>query len=76
MPKLAETQNEDLLAVSSQRDENIDYSDIPPVREIPSNAVRGRFYRGQAIYLAGELHAYLSAVAVRRGMSQIGRAHV
>jgi predicted HicB family RNase H-like nuclease len=69
MPKLSETQREDLLAIAGQRDGEIDYSDIPPIQEIPSNAVRGRFYRGQAIYLTDELHAYLSTVAVRRGMS-------
>jgi hypothetical protein len=69
MPKLSETQREDILAVTGQRDEDIDYSDIPPIREIPANAVRGRFYRGHAIYLTDELHAYLSTIAVRRGVS-------
>jgi len=69
MPKLSETQREDTLAVSGQRDEDIDYSDIPPVREIPADAVRGRFYRGHAIYLTDELHAYLSSIAMRRGVS-------
>jgi len=57
MAKLSQTQREDVLAVSGQRDEDIDYSDIPPIREIPANAVRGRFYRGHAIYLTDELHA-------------------
>ena len=69
MPKLSEKQSGDILAVSGQRDEDIDYSDIPPVREIPANALRGRFYRGNAIYLTDELHAYLSNIAVRRGVS-------
>jgi hypothetical protein len=69
MPKLSEKQREDILAVNGQRDEDIDYSDIPPVREIPANAVRGRFYRGHAIYLTDELHAYLSTIAMRRGVS-------
>ena len=69
MPKLSESQREDILAVTGQRDEDIDYSDIPPSREIPANAVRGRFYRGHSIYLTDELHAYLSTVAMRRGMS-------
>jgi len=54
--------------VAAQRDEDIDYSDIPPIREIPANAVRGRFYRGHAIFLTDELHAYLSTVAMRRGV--------
>ena len=69
MPKLSDRKREDILAVTSQRDEDIDYSDIPPIREIPANAVRGRFYRGNAIYLSDELHAYLSTIAMRRGVS-------
>lgn len=68
MSKLSDRQREDILAVTGQRDEDIDYSDIPPIREIPANAVRGRFYRGHAIYLTDELHAYLSTVAMRRGV--------
>lgn len=68
MPKLSEKQREDILAVSAQRDEDIDYSEIPPIREIPADAHRGRFYRGNAIYLTDELHAYLSSVAMRRGV--------
>jgi hypothetical protein len=54
MQKLSETQREDTLAVAGQRDEDIDYSDIPPIREIPANAVRGRSYRGHPIYLIDE----------------------
>ncbi len=69
MPKLSEEQRDDILAIAGQRDEDIDYSDIPPVREIPPNAVRGKFYRGHAVYLTDELHAYLSTVAMRRGVS-------
>jgi hypothetical protein len=69
MSKLSDRQRADILAVTSQRDEDIDYSDIPPIREIPAAAVRGRFYRGHAIYLTDELHAYLSTIAVRRGVS-------
>ena len=68
MSKLSDRQREDILAVIGQRDEDIDYSDIPPIREIPANAVRGRFYRGHAIYLTDELHAYLSPIAMRRGV--------
>jgi len=36
MPKLSEKQREDILAVSGQRDEDIDYSDIPAVPEMPA----------------------------------------
>ena len=69
MSKLSDRQREDILAVIGQPDKDIDYSDIPPIREIPANAVRGRFYRGHAIYLTDELHAYLSTIAMRRGVS-------
>jgi hypothetical protein len=68
MPELTDDQRKDIAALTSQRDEDINYSDIPPVREIPPDAVRGRFYRGPAIYLTGEVHAYLSNIAVRRGV--------
>lgn len=69
MSKLSETQRDDILALDGQRDDEIDYSDIPSIRELPANAVRGRFYRGQAIYLSDELHAYFSTIAARRGVS-------
>ena len=68
MSKLSDRQHEDIHNLLGQTDEEIDYSDIPPVREIPANAVRGRFYRGHAIYLSDELHAYLSNVAMRQGV--------
>ena len=45
MSKLSKQQREDLRAVASQRDEDIDLSDIPEIREIPSDAVIGKFYR-------------------------------
>ncbi|MEO8659926.1 MAG: hypothetical protein ABI693_15760 [Bryobacteraceae bacterium] len=68
MSKLSDEQQSDILALTNQQDEDIDYSDIPPVREIPANAVRGRFYRGHSIYLTDELHTYLSTIAVRQGV--------
>jgi predicted HicB family RNase H-like nuclease len=69
MSNLSDTQREDILALNNQRDEDIDYSDIPSIREIPASAVRGRFYRGRAVYRTDELHAYFSNVAMRRGVS-------
>lgn len=45
MSKLSERQRKDLLAVANQRDEDIDLSDIPEIRRIPSDAVIGKFYR-------------------------------
>jgi hypothetical protein len=69
MQELSDDQREDIAAIAGQRDEDIDYSDIPPIREIPASAVRGRFYRGPAIYLTGEVHTYFSTIAQRRGVS-------
>ena len=66
MQELTDDQRKDIAALTSQPDEDIDYSDIPPVRGIPSNATRGRFYRGPAIYLNGDVHAYFSSIALRR----------
>ncbi len=68
MQELTDDQRKDIAALTSQRDEDIDYSDIPPIRDIPSDAVRGRFYRGTAIYLTGDVHAYFSSIALRRGV--------
>lgn len=72
MPKLTEDEKEQLRAGHSMRDEDIDYSDIPPIREIPSNAIRGRdskFYRGRTVYLTEELHAYFCDIATRKSVS-------
>jgi hypothetical protein len=41
MPRLSEKQKENLRAGLNMRDEDIDFSDIPEIREIPPDAVRG-----------------------------------
>lgn len=66
---LSEDQKRELLALMDKREEDIDTSDIPEVRELPPGAVRGRFHRGRAVHLTEELHAYFSAVAERKGVS-------
>jgi hypothetical protein len=66
---LSEKQKLELLALMDKRDEDIDTSDIPEVRELPPNAVRGRFHRSHAVHLTRELHAYFSAVAERKGVA-------
>lgn len=43
-PELSEAQREELKRLAEMRDEDIDYSDIPPVADW-SNAERGKFYR-------------------------------
>jgi hypothetical protein len=66
---LSEQQKRELLALAERPEEEIDTSDIPEIRELPAGAARGRFYRGRAVFLKQELHAYLSAVAARKGIS-------
>ena len=65
MSKLSERQRTDLRAVASQRDEDIDLSDIPEIREIPSDAVIGKFYRPKktsvTIRLDADVVAWLKA---------------
>ena len=41
MPRLSEKQKEDLRAGLNVRDEDIHFSDIPEIRAIPPDAVRG-----------------------------------
>jgi hypothetical protein len=69
MQELSDTQRKEIAALAAQRDEDIDYSDITPIRNIPLDAVRGRFYRGPAVYLNSEVLAYFSEAAMRRGVS-------
>lgn len=65
MSKLSERQRKDLLAIANQRDEDIDLSDIPEIREIPPDAVVGKFYRPKktsvTIRLDADLVAWLKA---------------
>jgi uncharacterized protein (DUF4415 family) len=45
-PSLTEEQRERLRALDALKDEDIDFSDIPPLTEdFWKNAVRGKFYR-------------------------------
>ncbi len=45
-PPLSDAQREELAKLAAMRDEDIDFSDIPPLTEkFWANAVRGRFYR-------------------------------
>jgi hypothetical protein len=74
MSKISERQREELLAAVNQPDETIDLSDIPEIVEIPANAVRGKFYKGDAalrlpIYLDAGIQNYLIAAAERKGKS-------
>jgi hypothetical protein len=68
---LSEKQKAEILAMLEAGDENIDFSDIPEIREIPPDAVRGKFYSPDnvPIYLDQELQSRLSAIALRKGIS-------
>lgn len=45
MPKLSTEARKELEALAAMPDSEIDASDIPEIRELPSDAVVGRFYR-------------------------------
>ena len=45
MPKLSVKKRKELKALASRPDEEIDLSGIPEIREIPSDAAIGKFYR-------------------------------
>jgi uncharacterized protein (DUF4415 family) len=46
LPPLTEAQKAELAALAARPDEEIDYSDIPPLtEEFWKNGVRGKFYR-------------------------------
>jgi len=71
---LTEKQKREILAALEAGDESIDYSDIPEIREIPPDAVRGKFYSPDnvchvPVYLDQELQSRLVAIALRKGIS-------
>ena len=45
MPKLSAENRKELRKLATRPDREIDLTDIPEIREIPSDAVIGRFYR-------------------------------
>ncbi len=45
MPKLSAEKRKQLQTLAARPDRDIDLTDIPEIREIPSDAVIGRFYR-------------------------------
>src|SRR5271169_6052346 len=69
---LSEKQKKELLALQEMREEDIDTSDIPEVRELPPGAIRGKDFRRGApvpVYLNQDLQSYLQAAAKRKGVS-------
>jgi len=45
MPKLSAEKRRELQMLATRPDREIDLTDIPEIREIPSDAVIGKFYR-------------------------------
>ena len=56
------------MALMDKRDEDIDTSDMPEIRELPAGAVRGLFYRGATITLNEELRSYFADLSRRKGI--------
>ena len=65
MPKLSTEARKELEALAAMPDSEIDTSDIPEIRELPSDAVVGRFYRPKkttvTIRLDADVVAWLKA---------------
>jgi hypothetical protein len=69
---LSEEQRRELLALMDKPDSEIDFSDIPEIRELTSGAVRGLFYRGPIIRLNEDLRRYFADLARRRHVPMNG----
>ena len=65
MTKLSAEKRKELKKLAARPDREIDLSDIPEVREIPSDAVIGKFYRPKktvvTIRLDADVLAWLKA---------------
>jgi hypothetical protein len=65
---LSPEQKAEILALMGVRDEDIDTSDIPEVKELPRGTVPGLFYRGRMVRLNEELRTYFADLARRKGV--------
>jgi uncharacterized protein (DUF4415 family) len=65
MPKLLDEKRKQLQLLAARPDTEIDFSDIPEIREIPPDAVIGKFYRPKktsvTIRLDADVVAWLKA---------------
>ncbi len=65
MPRLSEAKRKELRKLAAKTDDEIDLTDIPEIRSIPSDAVIGRFYRPKkstvTIRLDADVLAWLKA---------------
>jgi uncharacterized DUF497 family protein len=69
---LSEDRRRELLALMDKPDSEIDFSDIPAIRELPAGAVRGLFYRGPIIRLNENTRRYFADLARRRHVPMNG----
>jgi len=63
---LSEEQKLEILALIEKGDEGIDFSDIPEIREVPSDAVRGMSSRSPVVRLREDLRVYFADLARRK----------
>jgi hypothetical protein len=63
---LSDEQEREVQALMDKPDSEIDFSDIPEIREFPAGAVRGLFYCGPTIRLTEDLRHYFADLARRR----------
>jgi uncharacterized protein (DUF4415 family) len=65
MPKLTPEQRQQLEAAATRPDSDIDFSDIPEIKELPPDYVIGQFYRPRktsvTIRLDADVVAWLKA---------------
>ncbi len=65
MPRLTTEKRKQLQALAAKADQDIDLTDIPEIREIPSDSVIGKFYRPKkstvTIRLDADVLAWLQA---------------
>ena len=57
----------ELAALTDIRDQDIDTSDIPEIKELPPNAARGLRYQGSTVHLNKEMRQYFADLARRKG---------
>jgi len=63
---LSEQQKKEILSLLDKPDSEIDFSDIPEIKELPPGAVRGLFYRGPMVRLPEDLRRYFADLAARK----------
>jgi len=63
---LSEDQKKEILALLDMPDSEIDFSDIPEIKELPPGTTRGLHYRGPMVRLPEDLRLYFADLAARK----------